>query len=289
MSYRTKTGRISENGRRQAERARIFAETFLTFAGNDEKCGEPYEVSDWLYKNVWLPLFGTGRMVGRKWRRRFRQVLLGLHRYFGKSQLAAVIILTVATMEPVANGQYGIIADTKDNTAMIKDYIKTMIRASPQLSREWSIYKDEIKNERTGQTIVVFPYKEAALQGKHFNVLVGDEVHVWRDDTVWGAAVSGQGKVPNALMIGITTAGASRDGFLFKKWRELKTKKEAFICWLGIDDGDDPEDRRCWRKITAAGRMSMEELESMHDALTAKALPAAADARHLNASRAPSS
>lgn len=270
MSYRTKTGRISENGRRQAERARIFAETFLTFAGNDEKCGDPYEVSDWLYKNVWLPLFGTGRMVGRKWRRRFRQVLLGLHRYFGKSQLAAVIILTVATMEPVANGQYGIIADTKDNTAMIKDYIKTMIRASPQLSREWSIYKDEIKNERTGQTIVVFPYKEAALQGKHFNVLVGDEVHVWRDDTVWGAAVSGQGKVPNALMIGITTAGASRDGFLFKKWRELKTKKEAFICWLGIDDGDDPEDRRCWRKITAAGRMSMEELESMHDALTAK-------------------
>ena len=37
---------------------------------------------------------------------------------------------------------------------------------------------------------------------------------MWRDDAVWKAGVSGQAKVRNALTIGITTAGASRDGFL---------------------------------------------------------------------------
>ena len=270
MSYRTKTGRLTKEGARQVLRSKVFAETFLTYAGNGEAAGEPYEIGGWLERNVWKPIFGTGKTNKARGRfeRRFRRVLLGVHRGFGKSQFAAALILTIATMEEVREGLYGIVADTRENTKMIKGYIATMIHANSDLDRDWDVQKDQIVNRRTGQQILVFPYKEAALQGKHFNVLVGDEVHVWRDDSVWQAAVSGQGKVFNALTIGITTAGKSRDGFLFRLYRKLKTDSRAYVCWLGINDSDDPRDRRCWRKITAAGRITMAELEEQFEALT---------------------
>ena len=61
MTYRKATRRYSAEGRRQIERTRLFAESFLTFAGESELCGEPYRVSDWLARNIWNPLFGTGR------------------------------------------------------------------------------------------------------------------------------------------------------------------------------------------------------------------------------------
>ena len=272
MTYRKPLGRVSAEGRRQIERTRLFAETFLTYAGESELCGDPYEVSDWLARNIWNPLFGTGAMDKRtgRWRRRYRRALIGVHRGFGKSQLAAVIVLTVAVMEPLPNGMYGIVADSKENTKMVKDYIKTIIRQDRALSDQWHVYKDSIRNDLTGQEIDVYPYKEAALQGKHFHVLVGDEIHVWRDEYVWNAAVSGQAKIPNALTIGITTAGRSRDGFLFGLYQKLKRDPYAFVCWLGITDQDDPEDRACWRKVTAAGRVTMEELEEQHEALPPK-------------------
>lgn len=269
MTYRTPSKRYSAEGRRQAFRNKLFAETFLTYAGESELCGEPYEVTPWLEKNIWNPLFGTGHVDKRtgRWVRQYRRALIGVHRGYGKSQLAAVLVLTIATMEPMPNGMYGIVADSKENTAMVKNYIKTMIRANRELSEQWHIYKDVIRNDLTGQEIHVYPYKEAALQGKHFHVLIGDELHVWRDEYVWNAAVSGQAKVRNALTIGITTAGKSRDEFLFKKYRQLKSDPRAFICWLGISDSDRSTDRRTWRKITAAGRITIEELEEQFHAL----------------------
>ena len=268
MSYRTKTGRISEDGKFQVERTRVCAETFLTYAGESELCGQPYRVNDWLMRNIWKPLFGTGEWdeTAGKFRRQYRRCLIGVHRGFGKSQLAAVLVLTIAIMEPLPNGQYGIVADSKENTKMVKGYISTIIRANKTLSAQWKVYKDVIRNTETGQEIHVYPYKEAALQGKHFHVLIGDEVHVWRDDAVWKAGVSGQAKVWNALTIGITTAGSSRDGFLFRLYQKLKRDKHAYICWLGITDQDNPADRRTWKKITAAGRITMEELEEQYEA-----------------------
>ena len=58
MSYKTPCGRMTAEGERQVERARLFAEGFLTYAGESELCGEPYEVSDWLMKNICVPSSG---------------------------------------------------------------------------------------------------------------------------------------------------------------------------------------------------------------------------------------
>lgn len=270
--YRTKLQRYTKAGLYEAKSREVFCRAFLTHAGNDEFAGTPIVIDDWKNTNIWRPIFATGkvdRKTGR-FKRQYRRVLIGVHRTYGKSELAASIILSEATMNPVPNGEYGIVADTKDNTKKVRDYITIMINANRDLKRVWKVNRDVILNEETGQKIWVFPYKEAALQGKHFNVLIGDELHVWRDDTVWKAGVSGQGKIWNALTIGITTAGASRDGFLFRLYQKLKGDKHAFICWLGISDQDKVSDHKAWKQIVKAGRVTMSELQEQYDALGEK-------------------
>lgn len=270
--YRTPLKKYSKRGLMEARARAVFCRGYLTHAGNDEYAGTPVEIDAWKNKNIWQPIFATGKVDKKTGRfvRQYRRVLIGVHRTYGKSELAAEIILSEATMNPVPNGEYGIVADTKENTQKVKNYIAVMIHANPVLNRLWVVNRDSIINKETGQQIWVFPYKEAALQGKHFNVLIGDELHVWRDDTVWKAGVSGQGKIYNALTIGITTAGANRDGFLFKLYHKLKKDKHAFICWLGISDKDDINDRAAWKPIIAAGRVSKAELEEQLEGLGAK-------------------
>lgn len=270
--YRTKLVRYTKRGLLEARAREVFCNAFLTHAGNDESAGTPVTIDDWKRRNIWHPIFATGKVDKKtgKFKRKYRRVLIGVHRTYGKSELAAEIILSEATMNPVPNGEYGIVADTKENTQKVKSYISVMINANRDLSRCWRVNRDVILNEQTGQKIWVFPYKEAALQGKHFNVLIGDEVHVWRDSAVWKAGVSGQGKIWNALTIGITTAGSSRDGFLFKLYQQLKRDPYAFICWLGISDSDSVQDRGAWKQITDAGRVTMEELEEQLQALGEK-------------------
>lgn len=262
--------RLTKAGEREVEMRRVFCEAFLTYAGESEKYGEPVVWLPWEERNIWRPLFGTGRIEGGRFKRTYRRALIGVHRSYGKSQLAAEIILCEATLSEHQNAMYGVVADGMGNTQQIKNYIKSMIAECPDLSAEWKTYKNEIVNTRTNQRILVFPYKEGAMQSKHFDVLVCDEVHMFRDGSVWEAAVSSQSKIFNSLTIGITTAGSSRDGFLFRLYKSMKGARDAYVCWLGIDDSDDAEDRRCWRKITMAGRITMEEMEQQRIGLGKK-------------------
>lgn len=258
----------SRRGLLEADRREVCAALFLTHAGNDEYAGTPYLLDDWTRENIWRPIFASGKEEpDGTFRRKYRRVVLGLWRGFGKSELAAAIILSEALMNPVPNGQYGCVADTKENARIVKKYIATMIAANDDLRKSWKPFKDFIVNADTGQEIHVYPYGEAALQGKHFNVVVCDEVHVWRDQEVWKAAVSGQRNIKNPLAIIITTAGSSRESSSYQLIEKLKGDKAAYTMWLGLSDGENMRDRRTWRKLIVNGRMTMEDLEDQLEAL----------------------
>lgn len=257
----------TKRGLLEADRREVFAACYLTHAGNDSNAGKPYLLDDWMRENIWRPIFASGREEpDGTFRRKYRRVCLGLWRGFGKSEVAAAIILSEAVMNPVPNGQYGCVADTRENARIVKKYIATMIGSNDELKASWKPYKDFIVNRETGQEIHVYPYGEASLQGKHFNVVVCDEVHVWRDEDTWKAAVSGQRNIENALAIIITTAGASRNSAGYRIIEKLKSDKSAYVCWLGLSDGENMHDRRTWRKLIVNDRISMEDLEDQLEA-----------------------
>lgn len=273
---RSKRVKISNSGREEAARLEFFAATHLHHVGNDEWHGMPFFLEDFQRDNIWNPILGTGRTRGGVFRRRYRTALIGLPRDYGKTELACALLLSEANMHPVHQGQYGIVAYSKEQAGKILRTLKAMIALDPDLRGIWKPNKMEVENDETGAIIKVFPYSEGALQSWHFNLLIADELHVWRDDSVWNAIVSGMGSIPNSLVVAITTASGSRSGFLWD-WLEgtdelvsVFDDDEAYCWWLGADDADDADDPRTLRKLALPSWINVSDLLSQKKRLTRK-------------------
>ncbi len=256
---RTKT-RYSKPGLRIARDYEMCLSAMCHHVSNDDYYGKPFLLEPFQRENIWKPLFACGRMEKGVFRRKHRRAVFGLPSGYGKTEMAAGIVLTVATMEPIYNGQYGVVASSLDQVANIQEKIKTMIRLDPDLSSQWDIGSKIIENRETGARIMVFPNKADALESWHCNVLVFDELHTYKDDSVWNAGTKGQKVIPNALTIGITTAGPAREGFLWNLLERADDDPGLYLYWLGLDDGADLSDKKAWKELLVASWVSWESI-----------------------------
>lgn len=271
---RKRPGRYSRAGLREADSRELMAEACLRYVGNDEYYGQPFALEPWQRDNVWRPVFASGKADRRSGRfvRRYRRALIGEPRGLGKTALATAMLLSEATMAPVMNGEYGLVADSRDNARKAYQYLTSMVRLSPDLSKAWRVYRSEVRNAETGAWVRIFPNDVGAVQGYHFNMAILDELHVYRDDELWNAVISGQERVPNALTVGITTASGRRSGFLWDLYSRIAPEDPAcWLYWLGLDDGDDPDDERNWAKLMVTDRITMDQLRGQRAALTKRA------------------
>ena len=237
---------------------------------NDSYYGKPFMLEPFQRERMWLPLFGSGEMVDGRWKRRYRRAIFGLPSGFGKTELAAALVITVATTEVVHNGEYGVVASSIDQVQKIYTKIATMIRLDPVLSRQWDIGRKLMEHKETGARIMVFPNKASALEGWHLNVAVFDEMHVYRDSTVWDAVLKGQKVLDNPLAIGITTAGDKREGFLWDTLGACAGDPGMYVYWLGLDDADDIDDRAAWGKLMVASWVTPESIEDQRSSATSR-------------------
>jgi len=266
---RTLVGKLSKRGIAQADLYEFFCSAHIHHVSNDEYYGTPFDLEEWQRKNIWRPILGSGRFDGGKWIRRYRRALIGLPRGYGKSEIACALLLTIANMEPIYNGQYGLVASSEPQADNLLSKLKTMIALDDDLRALWENRKKEIVNSETGAKIFVFPYSESALQSYHFNVVVADELHVWRDDSVWNAIISGQKIIPNALAIAITTAGAEQRGFLWD-WldSDIEHDPACYLWWLGAGKNDDISSRAVWKKLCLPSWVRVESIEDQYNSLT---------------------
>lgn len=265
---RTKTNRLPKAGIERADLYEFFCADHIHHVSNDEYYGRPFDLEAWQRDNIWRPVFACGRYVDGSWRRRFRRALIGLPRGYGKSEIACAMLLTIANMEPIRNGQYGLVASSEEQAGNLLKKLKTMIALDPDLKALWEPLKKTIVNRETGAEIMVFPYSEASMQSWHFNVVIADELHVWRDSTVWDAIVSGQKIIPNALAIAITTAGQEQGGFLWE-WLEDSERDDAcYTYWLGADVKDRIDSEATWKKLCLPSWVSMEAVRDQFKSLT---------------------
>lgn len=270
----TDRARTSKAGRFVAEAYEAFLTSHIRHTDN-EYFGVPFRLEPFQRDMFWRPLFAQGRMVGRGAARRFERskstVLFGLPRNGGKSDLACATLLTIATMEPTHAGEYAIIASTKTQASKDMGKLKSMIRQDDELSALWEIRKDEIANRETAARIMVMPYSDEALQSWHLNVCILDEAHIYKNRALYDAVVSGQGQIFNALTIIITTAAASRDGFLWSILPELRGDPSAHVAWLGAADGDDIDDEDMWRRTHPMPWFSIAKIRRQRGRMSARA------------------
>lgn len=237
---------------------------------NDAYYGKPFLLEEFQRDNVWKPIFACGEMAQGGFNRRFRRAIIGLPSGYGKTELAAAIVLTIATMEPIYNGQYGVVASSKDQVQNIFGKIATMIKLDEDMSGQWDIGKEVITHLETGAKIMVLPNKAAALESWHFNVLVFDELHVYSDDKVWAAGLKGQKVLHNPLSIGITTAADAREGFLWDTLEKAKNDPNMYVYWLGLDDGDDINSRKAWEKLMVASWVTWDSIQDQRASASSK-------------------
>lgn len=237
---------------------------------NDSYYGQPFLLEPFQRENIWKPIFASGEMVDGRFQRRFKRVLLGLPSGLGKTELAAALVLTIATMEVVHNGEYGVVASTIDQVQKIFDKIKTMIRLNDLWAQQWEATKGVIQHKETGAKIIVFPNKADALEGWHLNVLIFDELHVYRDDKTWASGLKGQKVLNNPLTIGITTAGESREGFLWELLQKVDKDPAMYTYWLGLDDKDNIEHKSAWKKMMVASWVTWESIQDQKNSASSQ-------------------
>ena len=244
--------------------------TLCRHVSNDQYYGRPFLLEPFQRENMWKPIFACGEMEGGRFKRLFRRAIIGLPSGYGKTEFAAGLIITIATMEPIHNGQYGVAASSIDQSRNIFEKIETMIKLDDTLDSQWRIGKNVFEHKETGAKIMILPNKPAAFESWHFNVLVLDELHVYRDDKVWNAALKGQKVLWNPLTIGITTAADSREGFLWEALERADNDPGLYVYWLGLDDTDDIDDPEAWKKLMVASWVTQESIEDQRNMAVSK-------------------
>lgn len=237
---------------------------------DNEWYGQPFLLEEFQRENMWKPLFACGEMDGLGFRRKYKRALFGLPSGYGKTEFAAALLLTVATMEPKYNGEYGLVASSIDQVSKIQTKVKTMIRLDPEWDRQWDCSAKVITHRETGAKILILPNKADALESWHFNIIIFDELHVYRDDKVWNAGIKGQKVLRNSLAIGITTASEAREGFLWDLLQKVDKDPGMYVYWLGLDDKDNIDNRRAWEKLMVASWVTWEGIEDQRGSASSK-------------------
>ena len=237
---------------------------------NDSYYGKPFLLEPFQRENIWKPIFATGSMEGGRFKRRFRRAIIGLPSGYGKTEFAAAIVMTVSTMEVIHNGQYGVVARSKDQVRNIFEKIATMIKLNDTWKSQWDIGKDVITHNETGAKIMVLPNDPDALESWHFNVLIFDELHVYKNSKVWDAGLKGQKVLWNPLSIGITTAADAREGFLWDTLKKADDDPGMYLYWLGLDDKADIDKRESWEPLMCASWVTWESIQDQRGMATSK-------------------
>jgi phage terminase large subunit-like protein len=255
--------RYSALGMRKAKLIAAFARKHLIHVDGELPPNgvafEPIELEPFQLENIIYPIFANVDKAGR---RRKKKALVGLSRDGAKSEIAAVIVLALAFLEPKFKGQYYFVARDKEQARAVFDKVSTMVLHDPLLRRACDVMRDVIVIKETKAKFQVLPGDEKSVQSKHADVCIIDEYHVHKSDAVLNAMTSGM--VGNwdrgALLLVISTAGPERKGPLWdlrKKWLQ---DPAAHVYWCGATDDDDGTDPKVWRKANPMYWVSIEAL-----------------------------
>lgn len=192
----------------KAERVRSFFRKFLRHS-KGEWAGQPFELLEWQWTDIFAPVFGWMRPDGF---RRFRIAYVEIPKKNGKSTIASGIGLYLLVGDGEQGAEVYSLGSTREQAAVVHDEAINMVKASKGLSAYLKL------NPSTGA--IFFPrtksyYKTLAFggdasHGKNANGLLTDELHAWKGNA--GRAFHGAMEFAGAarrqpLNFKITTAG----------------------------------------------------------------------------------
>lgn len=217
-------------------------------------------------------LFGWVHMVTGL--RRFRRSYEEIARKNAKStRLAArALYMTFADGEPGAHGYSA--ATTAKQAREVFDPARIMVLHDEELQNRFgiSVGKHDITAEEDGSTLQVLNAEASTQDGLNVHFAAVDEVHAHKKRDLWDVIESADGSRSQPMISVITTAGKDMSGIGYElRGYTIKvlTGVHDDETWFGIiftiDEGDDWQDERVWRKANPNLGISA-KLDKLQDA-----------------------
>lgn len=202
---------------------------------------------------------------------RHRRALAGIARQNGKSFAGVPLALWhVFEGGPPGAEAYAVAGD-RAQARIIFDEARRQVQGSRSLSQHATVYRDAIEVHSTGSIFRTLSSDGRLAQGLSPSFVTFDEVHVQKDDELWDAMTLGTGARPEAIVLGITTAGSDPEslaGRLYEYGRQVaagETDDPSFgFWWWQAPDGCDLHDIDAWHAANPSlyeGITVLEDLE----------------------------
>lgn len=225
----------SKRGLRFDETAAMTAVAFFLVLRHwkGEWAGQVVALEPWQQFIIWS-LFGWKQADGT---RRFRTAYLEVARKNGKTTMAAGIGLYLMTADGEPGAEIYTAATKRDQARIAHKDATMMVKASPQLRRFVSAFKDNLHELATASKFEPLGKDSDTIDGLNVHGVIADEVHAWKDSHMWDVLETGTGSRRQPLMVAITTAGFDRQTLCYQQHTYTEQILRGVIkddSWFGI-------------------------------------------------------
>jgi hypothetical protein len=117
---------------------------------------------------------------------------------------------------------------TKDQAALLRRQAEKIASLNPWIASRVEITRYSIKNKITGTEIKILTSDESSNYGETPDVVIVDELTVWKNRGLWDALFSAVAKVPHCFLVVISNAGRNKGVDWQWEIRELARKDPAW-------------------------------------------------------------
>ena len=194
----------------------------------------------------------------------YQEVGLGLPRKNGKSTIAAGFGLYGLVADGEAEPEVYVGAGAQQQAGIVMGQSLSMARRSPRLAPYVVVRKYLIEGKRSGGIMRALSSEGALQHGLNPSIVILDEVHAHRDDTLFTALATGTGAREQPVTAWITTAGPDEENLLRSLYGQITEgpgeieqptpfltiyrdrANGILIWWFGAPRDADIEDPRVW-------------------------------------------
>ena len=123
--------------------------------------------------------------------------------------------------EKTPGGVCILIAGSEDQAQLAFDEANAFVKATAPLNKAAHVVESELEIEHiaSGSILRAIAADGDVQHGKTPYFVLVDELHVWKNRRLWKALKSGLLKIPNTLLIIITTAGRGHDNLAYEEYQ----------------------------------------------------------------------
>jgi phage terminase large subunit-like protein len=173
----------------------------------------------------------------------------------GKTALVAALCLYHLIADGEANAQVILSATSAKQAKICFDMASNFVKPLDKDGKYFKRYRDTIKFDATTSSLHIVAADASRLDGYNASMFVCDELHEFKDGSVFNVLQSSQGMRENPLGVCITTAGFNRSSFCYQMRSSMvellhgkKQDDSQFAVIFTLDNDDDYEDESVWLK-----------------------------------------